>query len=319
MTVYYDIHGILRLGLNDDGLGRELKESLNPFRVREAGEDSIELNLCRRKERVPKLSGGQAAGIYKGIPWKVVFERDDDGGVKRVFFYARFFVTFLALRIVLIPCVKNALIRKGGFSVLGSVFRYRGTTFLIFGQPGCGKTHLTLRALEKGATFVADNELLISEHGIIRGLFNEIELRYRTVRKTQFWRQLRTKQKMKLALFHVISLLSFKRISFNISLPPAELGVDAENVSSRRNPIVVHLTNQARASRLTADEMMDATIAYEKWYHSVFGTVFSTDLEGEEKNSRNNMRSFFAGCTMWRLPTSCTIDDIFALSPELPT
>ena len=319
MTTYYDICGILRLGLNDGGLGGQLKELLDPFRVREVGDDFIELNLCRRANRIPKLSGGQASGIYKGIPWRVVFERDDDGRVRRIFFRAHFFVNFLVLRIVLIPCVKNALVQKGGFSVPGSVFRRRGTTFLLFGQPGSGKTLLTLKALERGASLVADNELLISEQGIIQGLFNEIELRYQTVHKTQFWCQLRANQRMKLVLFHLISLLSSRRISFNISLPPAELSINTENHSLDRNLIVVHLTDQARASRLTADEMMDAIIAYEKWYQSVFGAIFFADLEGEVRDLRSNMEPFFSGRTMWRLPASCAIDDVFALSPEMHT
>lgn len=317
MTIHYDISGILRLTLHDDGTGRQLQELLDVFRVKEAGEDIIELTLCPRK-RMPQLSGGQAAGIYKGIPWRIVFERDDDDEVKRIFFSARFFVTFLALRIVLLPCIKDVLTQQGGFSVLGSVFRYRGTTFFLFGQPGSGKTWLTLRALEKGGSFIADNELLISDDGTIRGLFNEIELRFRTVRDTHFWRQLSMKQKMRLVLFHFISFVSCKRISFNISLSPAELGIETETDSSTRNLVVVHLSDHPQRTRLTVNDMIEAVIAYEKWYQSVFRTIFSLDLEAEESDLlRNSMRSFFSGCTMWRLSTGCTIDDILALSPDL--
>jgi len=309
----YNILDILQIRLNDLANSRGLRNLLAPYRMREGCGKFVEMTLCSKKWQFPGLPK-QGSSTYKGIPWKAAMDWDGIGQVKRIFFYAPFFVSFLASRILLIPLLKRTLIEKGGFSILGDLFHHCGRTFLVFGPPGSGKTRLNLQALEKGAMFIADNELLVFQDGVIRALFREIELRYRTAKGTLFWNRLSAAERFRLFLFQIISILSLRTISFNISLNPAKLGIESSYESSKRKLTVICLTEQPGMKRLAPESLVEAIIGYENWYHLVFGNVFSVDPKKEEDQIRQNMMSFFSDRPIWRLHAEVNIERILTLS-----
>jgi hypothetical protein len=308
------VSDILFMKIGDFGPGRSLTSFLSPYHVDQLNKECVELTLCRHRWQMPNLEGERIAGNYKGVPWKVTFDRDGRGQVRRIFFYATSFVTFLLLRIVLIPMLKLALIEKGGFLLFGSVFYYHGTTFILIGQPGTNKTSLTLKALEKGAELVADNGLLIMKSGIVKGLGNEIELRYHTARGTPFWPILSFDKKLYLSLCQLLSFLSSHYISFNLTLPSSRLGIERRRDSPENNHAAILLTIEPRSKRLGLESFIGEIISLERWYQRIFGNIFSLDPVKEEARVKENMRSFFLGRPLWRFRRECAVEEILSLT-----
>jgi hypothetical protein len=228
---------------------------------------------------------------------------------ERIYFYSPCFVDFLVQRLVLIPCLKEALVQRGGFLLIASSFSHQDRTFVLFGYPGSGKTRLTLAALNAGARLVGDNGLAILGRGSVHSVYDEIELRYRTVRGTPFWPLLTSEDQLKLACFHLVSFLSRRYLSFNISVPLADLGIEVQPSLGQERLIFVQLGNTR--GRLTSSETIDAIAQYEQWYQERFGETYHHDTY--TRDLRDNIGAFLSRCSMWRLPADCGISDILRL------
>ena len=310
LTNYYDILNILTLRVDDFGPGKKLGSFLYPYRIVEPRGESVELILCRQKEQIPKHLDELRSAKYKGIPWIMAIDCCNKNQIKRVYFYAAYFFTFLVLRIVLVPLLNYFLIKKGGFNILGSAFRYQDRTVFIFGRPGSGKTHLTLQALDKGAIFIADNELLFFENGEIHGLTNEFELRWNTAKDTLFWHQLTPQNKFCLLFYEMISVLSFRTISFNLSFDATDLGIMHTEKERSQNLLVIHLTDEHGEKRSTLESFINAVMNYEKWYQSVFGGLITKYIEDNRSQLKRNMTSFFSDSSIWQMPIHADIEKI---------
>jgi len=318
MNIDYDIQGVSSIRLDSQGIPVLLRQHLAPYEVAAVDSPFLELVLCRSPLSMPQLPPAlQSGGYYKGIPWRIAFERDQEGSPGRVFFYAPVFMAFLAMRMVIIPYIKQCAIAGGGFSILGSVFRYENKTFMVFGHPGAGKTWMMLQALERGASLVADNELLVSADGEVRGLFDEIELRYRTLRGNRYWSRISFGQKLRLLLYRGISLGTLGRLSFNICPTPGDLGVEMMDDDPRAPHIVLQLSPQSRISQMLTDSMVDSVIEYEQWYRSVFGSFFASTGAGEDWQMRRNLKTFYHRCSLWRIPLSSDLGEVLALPDRM--
>ncbi len=106
-TNFYDICSTLPLTIHDFGRGQGLRSFLAPHQIKKAVGSSIELIICRRKSQLPHRAGITETAVYKGIPWTVSIDQDDRGNVKRIFFHAPVFVTFLVIWIVLVPLMRT--------------------------------------------------------------------------------------------------------------------------------------------------------------------------------------------------------------------
>ncbi len=315
----YNIYGITSFVLDDNGVRADLlRNLLSPFQVDQSEQYLLELILCRHKQDIPDTVYDSAVGSYKGIPWELAFERVSDNEFSRIYFCAPFFVTFLVVRKVLVPFIKQALVKQGGVALLGSVFHFENKTFLLYGQPGSGKTKLTLNALELEGEFIGDNELLITPTGEILPLFSEVELRYKTVRDTCFWSYLSIAQKIRLLIYQLISLLTLQFISFNISVPPDALNIkpkmDLCGTRPGENLIIVNLSkNCDECVQLPPKQMISLILGYEDWYQELYGNIFFGSNLTERYKLEQNMISLFAKITIWELPTDSTIEKILAL------
>jgi hypothetical protein len=234
---------------------------------------------------------------------------EEQGGQSRIYFQVPYFVDFLFPRVVLIPYLKRSLVTKGGLYLLGSCFSYQDTTFVLFGYPGCGKTRLMLDALNVGAHCVGDNGLVVLD-GAIQSAYDEIELRYYTVRKSLFWHRLAFGKQLRLVLFHWLSVLSRRTISFNVSLPLADLEIGTRSAPRQQKSIFIWLGHPFR--KLALSEAVAAVVQYEQRYRDLYGEVFLSDAY--LRRLGRNASDFLAGCPSWCLPSECNISDVLQLA-----
>jgi len=311
----YDIHGCLRLRLQTDKAGGRIDEHLRPFRVAEAAKVDATLCICRSPGDVPRdLSGGFFSESYKGVSWSLAFDNLDKGENSRIYFYAPLpFVDFLVVRIVLLPVLRSSMVALGGFATLGSILERDGTVLFVFGAPGCGKTRLALDGIEAGCRFVGDNEILVLPRGEMRSLFDEIELRRATVAGTKFWRRLDGYRRFQLLLCSLISSLSLRRVSFNISVRPALLGIQTVPASPESQLVFICLGSADAPERMSGDEVATALFDYEAWFHSVYGRFLVADRETYRSQFMANCSRAFRNCRAWRMPVGCGIRDVLAV------
>lgn len=308
----YDIYGLMKFTLCKGRLGRRLGKFLSPFLTKREGEDCIELYIGS-PFIFPRRAENNYTGFYKGIYWRLAFIKNGEGHINKIYFCSAGFNSFLLLRIVIIPYLKHILVRNGGFYVLGSSFVVDSKTYFLFGMPGSGKSSITLNALENNAQLIGDGALIISPEGTVSSFLNEIEFRYLTVRNTSFWKNLKADEKIKLQLCHLISQITFRYLSFNISIVPSRLGCIELTDKSQYQHIGISISPDGTFSPISVEELSNKIVAWNCWYNRIYGNYFSKDIEKEIEQMRHNIDSFLSGCYLWSVPVGCTFNEIISL------
>ena len=124
MTNFYDIYGILSIGIEFNGRGNQIKELLKPYQISDSQKNYVELILSHIHKKTNHPISEEISKSYKGIPYKLELLKDKMGNPKKIFFSTPLFMDFLVLRMILIPCIKAKLIEAGGFPIFGAVFSY---------------------------------------------------------------------------------------------------------------------------------------------------------------------------------------------------
>jgi hypothetical protein len=312
MVRSYNIYDLMKFKVKRGNIGKRLETSLLPYKRENMDGDIIELSICPPSKFSPRAIN-RFSGTYKGINWELAFIKGENGLINNIFFYSSAFTSFLLLRIVLIPIIKKVLITNGGFYVLGSSWSIMDTTYFLFGYPGVGKSHLTLKAMEAGASLIGDGALLIFANGEIRGLINEIELRYRTIKNTLFQRKINNCDMVKLCFYQIISCLTRRKISFNISIEPSTFGCKSIIDNPKNRHVAVHLTPANKARKMSLNEFMHKILSWNDWYESIFGDYFSIDPASERNQLKANIEKFLSNCTLWEIPTNSDHSKIISL------
>lgn len=230
-----------------------------------------------------ELYGFSARGLkgvpwrfYKGVPWRAETVYRENGTLERVVFQAPFFRIFLFVRLVLLPLLWLLAVRAGGFYLLGTVFVKNDTTTLLFASPGAGKTRMTLQMLaNENIDLIGDGSFIyLPGEGFITVL-REIELRHKTVAGLTFYQKLTWLVKFRLLLCHIISFMTGRYISFNVTLPPEALGLSFVNdhVTAGHRVEYVHSfceSEEIRNGRITAN-----IISYLQTYVRCYANIYS--------------------------------------------
>lgn len=309
-TQIYNIYDLFWLKLRDNGLTSGLHQSLAKLRTDYPGWPCVELTLHRRSRNMSASADAHFSGQYKGIPWRVSYNRDKTGCPIAVHFHAPCFWMFLAVRFALIPLVRQLLIERGGFALAGTAFRWRGATWQLCGRPGVGKTHLLLEALSDSAVLVGDLELLVFRDGTIRPMFDQVEFRYATVRDTPYWQRLTQVQQWWLRVCRLISFVTRRRISFNLSTPPAQLGwpVVADNANARHIIVGLGCDQTDWNVEVAVVELM----AYYLWYESIFDVVFTANTSQRDRQLAENLRRQVKQCDLVSLPSGASLQQLLS-------
>ncbi|MFZ5801926.1 MAG: hypothetical protein ACOY3K_02280 [Candidatus Omnitrophota bacterium] len=221
-------------------------------------------------------------GNYKGIPWAVGILPITEACEYDIEFYAPAFVPFMLSRFVLIPLLKKILLRKQGFVFLGAAFQIQQRRLVLAGDPGTGKTRLLLRALERGASLIGDSEIIHLEGERIEPMFPALELRYKTVAGTSFWKKLSLGKRQKLRLFHWLSKMTLRRISLNIAVKPRELGLQPPPSTSAGETCLLYLNrSQERTGIPDNAAILKAWRSYESRYRRIYRDIFFTHQDAE--------------------------------------
>jgi len=256
-------------------------------------------------------TGRTHVGTYKGISWKIVVRGTT------AFFYSTGFQFFLAMRLIILPCLKKEIAARGGFTCIGSAIRYQRTVFIFFGYPGCGKTTLLLKSLEHGAEFLGDNELVIDPEGRIQGVFDDIELRFSTARSTIAWRRLPAVSRLLLASYGILAFLTRNRVSFNVTTRPEELRIPKATPSSQTHCVFVHLAACQAKGPAASEDIIASVSEYERSYRDLFSDVFFSEQDFTATEAA--MTSFLANCSCWRFPAGCDVKEILEIDKvEVP-
>lgn len=309
-TQVYNIYDLFCLKLRDNGLASGLHRSLAKMRTDQPDRPCVEVTLHRRNRNMPVSADAHFSGRYKGIPWRVSYNRDKTGCPIVVHFQAPCFWMFLAVRFALIPLVRQVMIERGGFGLLGTAFRWRGATWHLYGRPGAGKTRLLLEALSDAAILVGDFELLVFPDGTIRPLFDQVEFRYATVRDTPYWRRLTQAQRWWLRACRLISFVTGRRISFNLATPPEQLGLPVVADDGDVRHILVGLgCDQTDWNVAVATEEL---VAYYLWYESIYDAVFTADTSQRNRQLAENLRRQVGRCDLVLLPPGAGLQQLLS-------
>jgi hypothetical protein len=245
------------------------------------------------------------SGAYKGIPWKSGCTYSAEGTPREIHFATPVFHTFLSVRKVLLPVVRSLMVSAGGFSILGTAFRWKERTWHLFGRPGAGKTSLLLSCLSQGAQLIGDFELLVSRDGVIRPLMDDIEFRYATVSSTPFWKRLNHRQQLWLLTCRLISGMTARRISFNLVVPPRSIAIPRVEDDALAPNVLAGIGIE----EWNPNESVDDLLAYFRHYDSIYPPIFSQrtsywdDLEA-------NLRRYVESCDLAGLPAGVVAEDL---------
>jgi len=284
---------------------------MNTYQMENDCQADIQVLICRRKELPSDDISREFSGNYKGIPWAVVIKDKNDHAKERLFFYSRFFAGILAKRIVYVPHLKDKCIANDSVLLPCSVFSYQKNNFLLFGKSGSGKTKLLLKALDKGATYVGDERLILYPSGDLVDSSSVIALGYATVRETSFWDKLSIENRILLKIYHLIFLLSGKHIKFNIYLNPEQIDIERDQIFRERRVIFVNLAKSSKAYRMSLSETASVILEKEGRKRQRYGDIFSL-LDKREKINEI-ITAFFANSSCWRVPTGTSLDEILDL------
>jgi hypothetical protein len=294
-------------------LPKPLQRELGVFR-NTAGNDltaDARIVFCQHAKELPS-TGEVWSGRYKGMPWRIVRDHTADG-VSRFFFHAPFFRTFLFIRTCLIPILKKITIERGGFFLIGSAWAYKGTAFILFGNPGSGKTRLLLDRLDAGGEFLGDSELILTGEKKVFPVFPYLEARLKTLYGTAHWARLSLKNKVYLWFCHMLSFVSGGRISFNLLLD------SADNPAVRRSSatgsfsryFVLRLSqDRAETAALPLADFLTAVESYETDYQQTFGaSLYTPELRSL---GLKQLKNILSGAALWTAAAGPTARDFLA-------
>jgi hypothetical protein len=166
--------------------------------------------------------------------------------------------------------------------------------------------------LEQDALFLSDNEIFVTRNSTIQSLFDEVELRFETVRHTQFWSKLRPEQQWALHLYRWISLVTRRKICFGLSVAPQELGISSTQLVNMNNPRFYLLDDVEVPGVMELKHVLQSSLNYEHWYASLFGDLFMT--EDFQVRNAEKLSQFLNGKPCWRYPPS---ELVRQLTPDL--
>ncbi len=307
----YNIYDLFSLELQDNGLVPDLHRELAHLTTDTQLDRHIVLVWHRHAH---SLSGDDSisSGIYKGIRWQLRCNRDDDGRVNEVHFCSRYFRKFLGVRLALIPLVREVAIESGGLALIGSAFRWRETTWHLYGKPGCGKTHLLLECLDDGAELIGDCELIIRADGTIHPLFDIVEFRYATIRQTASYELLSPAHRGKLQFCRLISFLTARRISFNLTLPPVQLEWMGAHDTADATHALVGLG--VEPDNWDTDTAVAELLAYSMWYQSHYPVSFAADAQASKEALKENLQTYVQRCDLSAVPAGATLQALGQVS-----
>lgn len=245
-------------------------------------------------------------GNYKGIRWRIGVK--DLSAERRISFSSLGFTSFLFQRLVFLPVIKRELVNAGGFSFLGSCFKYRNSLFLLSGMPGSGKTTLLLDAVKQGAEFVGDNEIAVFPDGTVAPIFEEIELRYQTAKQSLFWNRLSIKVKSYLYFSRILSAATFGRICLNQICTPVELGLYRKDVNLNDKINFIYLNGEGRKKNEGKEMILYGVETYERGYQEIYGNRFFN--EDDLGSSLSSMSDFLNICQCWKMPLNTRFSDL---------
>ena len=305
---HYNIHDLLWLKVLSHGPVTGLHRKLASFEAAPAGQAGLELTIHRHWRNLPTTMSPHLSGYYKGIPWRLCYDRSENGRLNSVHFFSPCFVTFLVMRLILIPLVREILINHGGVALPGTAFRWQGTTWHVYGRPGVGKTALLLEALNKGGDLIGDFELLVFPGGSIRPFGDQLEFRYATIRPTPHWKQLTAKQQWWLHCCRLISLATARRISFNLTVPASQVGsrVVADSTDGRRVLVALDFD----VGDWNADLMVEELLAYYFWYDSTYEVALCRNRDQRDRKLASNFREYLQNCELVALPARVSLDQL---------
>lgn len=302
----YSLRDVFKVRFCGGPLPRGLAWQLEPFRSLSGADEKQTIEIVLGKPPRDKPAAFQH-GFYKGIPWQLSKNEN------RIFFHAPCFISFLLIRMILTPLFKKHTAERGGFTFPGSSFHLNDEVFVLYGPPGCGKTRILLEALERGAVWIGDNELYVTG-GRIAPIYDELELRYHTVRKLNLWKRLSLRTRLRLIFFAVIQTLTVGRLSFNVLLRPADVFVGQADLPVSHRITMIHLEGHEPPGRMTPDAFAAGLDAHEKHYRERFGSYFfdGKDLEA----SIHNRSVFLEHCELWRAPVESPLESILKIREE---
>lgn len=247
------------------------------------------LEYCRKNSPIPnsiaiscyKLTNSLSCvkwNFYKGIPWKIQVLKDSNGNIQKILFQALFFRTFLFFRLILLPLLWRMALKEGGFYLLGTACSEGNITYLLFAKPGAGKTCTLLNWIQtKLIRFIGDGSLLyLPKHGIVPVL-TEIELRYKTIRQTSFWNSLPQRIRIRLFLYNMISFLTHRYISFNVTLSPKQLNIEKFQDNPKAPHRIMQVYSANTVKPVTKEEIESVIMNYLYEYHKHYKNIFDDD------------------------------------------
>lgn len=215
--------------------------------------------------------------FYKGIPYKAEVINNEHGEIEKILFQAVLFRSFLFFRLILLPLLWRMAVLQGGFYLLGTAYRKENITYLLFANPGAGKTKYLLQNIEHDSSieFIGDGSLLYLPTRGVSPVLTEIELRYKTVYDTSFWKYLSRKNQIRLFLYHWIAMFSRRYISFNITLPLDKLGLKIHSDILDSPHKIFKVLSESQTEMITAEQIESSVMKYLYQYHKHFKNVFN--------------------------------------------
>jgi len=164
-------------------------------------------------------------GVYKAIPWSCRITAGNEGGWA-LGFRSPLAREYLALHIALLPALRRLLLDQGVAFIGAAAFESDGAATVVSGPTGSGKTSLLLGALERGAAFIGDEYLGISERGEVTPVVRALAFREDTLALApSMLGRLSRRRRVALKAARLAAMLTGRRLDPLVHLPPTELGL----------------------------------------------------------------------------------------------
>jgi hypothetical protein len=185
---------------------------------------SLVLDLASEGGREPERPL-TVRGVYKAVPWSCRITRGGEGGWT-LGFGSPIAREYLALHVALLPALRRLLLDCGVAFIGAAAFESGSGATVVAGLTGSGKTSLLLGALERGAAFIGDEYLGISERGDVTPVVRALALRDRTLALApSLLGRLSRQRRVALRAASLAAMLTGRRLEPLVHLPPSELGL----------------------------------------------------------------------------------------------